>query len=86
MYEKINGNETVNIPTEDLQTLDNDRTLEGLRKRLLDLTRRNKLLNFKHTNAMSLRIIDELPNKLVETLLCDKAMKFEPVPVQLSKN
>ena len=34
MHEKINGNKTVNTPTEDLQTLDNDRTLEGLRKRL----------------------------------------------------
>lgn len=80
MYEKINGNETVNISTEDLQTLDNDRTPEGLRKSLLDLTGRNKLLNFKHRNAMSLRIIDELPNQSVEKLLCDKAMKFEPVP------
>ncbi len=54
--------------------------LDDLRKRLLDLTRRNRLLNFRHTKGMSLRVIDELPNQLVETLFSDTEMKFEPVP------
>jgi len=54
--------------------------LENLRNRLLDLTNRNKLLNFKHTKSASIRIIDELPDQLVETLLADKAMKFISIP------
>lgn len=55
-------------------------TLENLRKRLLDLTTRNRLINFKHSKGSSLRIIDELPDQLVETLLADKEMRFLPVP------
>lgn len=49
--------------------------LEVMRKRLLDLTLRNKLINFKH-GRQSLRIIDELPNQLVETLLSGSEMTF----------
>jgi len=54
--------------------------LEKLRKRLLDLTARNRLINFRHTKRGSLRIIDELPNQLVETLLDETEMRFLPVP------
>ena len=54
--------------------------LENLRNRLLDLTGRNRLINFRHTKRGSLRIIDELPNQLVETLLAEKEMRFLPVP------
>ena len=54
--------------------------LENLRKRLLDLTARNRLINFRHTKRGSLRIIDELPNQLVETLLAETEMRFLPVP------
>jgi len=54
-------------------------TLENLRNRLLDLTARNRLLNFKPTKTASLRIIDELPNQLVDTLLNDKEMTFSAV-------
>jgi len=50
--------------------------LENLRNRLLDLTNRNRLLNFKHTKSSSIRIIDELPDQLAETLLADKKMTF----------
>lgn len=56
------------------------RALENLRMRLLDLTARNRLINFKHTKAGSLRIIDELPNQLVEELLSETEMRFEAVP------
>ncbi len=49
--------------------------LEVMRKRLLDLTLRNKLINFRH-GRQSLRIIDELPNQLVETLLSGSEMTF----------
>lgn len=54
--------------------------LQNLRKRLLDLTARNRLINFRHTKRGSLRVIDELPNQLVETLLAETAMRFLPVP------
>ncbi len=54
--------------------------LENLRKRLLDLTARNRLINFRHTKRGSLRIIDELPDQLVETLLAETEMRFLPVP------
>lgn len=55
------------------------KTLEKLRLRLLDLTARNRLINFRHTGK-SLRIIDELPDQLVETLLSGTEMRFLPVP------
>jgi len=56
------------------------RALENLRVRLLDLTARNRLINFRHTKGGSLRVIDELPNQLVETLLTDTEMRFQAVP------
>ena len=56
------------------------RALENLRMRLLDLTARNRLISFRHTKSASLRIIDELPNQLVETLLADTEMRFEAIP------
>jgi hypothetical protein len=54
--------------------------LENLRMRLLDLTARNRLLNFRHTKTGSLRVIDELPNQLVETLLAETEMRFDAIP------
>lgn len=56
------------------------KALQNLRMRLLDLTARNRLINFRHTKGGSLRVIDELPNQLVETLLADTEMRFEAVP------
>ena len=54
--------------------------LENLRMRLLDLTARNRLINFRHTKAGSLRVIDELPNQLVETLMAETEMRFAAIP------
>lgn len=55
------------------------KALQNLRRRLLDLTARNRLINFRHTKGGSLRVIDELPNQLVETLLVDTEMRFEAI-------
>lgn len=55
-------------------------SLENLRKRLLDISARNRLLNFRHTKTASLRAVDELPDQLVEMLLSDTEMSFEAVP------
>ncbi len=56
------------------------KALESLRMRLLDLTARNRLINFRHTKGSSLRVIDELPDQLAETLLKDAEMRFLAVP------
>jgi very-short-patch-repair endonuclease len=53
--------------------------LEELRKRLLDLTRRNKLLNFRHGKS-SLRVVDELPDELFKRLKNGTSLIFRPVP------
>ena len=57
-----------------------ERTLENLRTRLLDLTARNRLINFRHTRGGSLRVVDELPDQLAETLLGEAEMTFAAVP------
>jgi very-short-patch-repair endonuclease len=60
-------------------------TLENLRTRLLDLTARNRLINYRYTKNASLRIIDELPDQLVETLLSDTVMRFAAIPEPTEK-
>lgn len=53
--------------------------LRKMRDKLLDLTAKNPLLNLSHKT--SLRVVDELPNQLAETLvLKGKEMRFQPVP------
>ncbi|MFT6554138.1 DUF4011 domain-containing anti-phage protein Hhe [Alcanivorax sp. DSM 26295] len=54
--------------------------LDNLRMRLLDLTARNRLINFRHTKGGSLRVIDELPDQLLETLLAETEMRFAAIP------
>ncbi|MEK7993752.1 MAG: DUF4011 domain-containing protein [Planctomycetota bacterium] len=54
--------------------------LERLRKRLLDLTPRNRLLHFRHPRASSLRIVDELPNVIFQRLVTGHKLAFKPVP------
>lgn len=56
-------------------------SLEKLRSRLLDLSARNRLLNFSHARSKRfVRIIDELPDHLFESLADEKAMRFAAVP------
>src|SRR5690606_36089357 len=56
--------------------------IEKLRTRLLDLTRRNNLLNFRHSERARhhVRVIDELPDFLFEELRDAKVLKFNPLP------
>jgi hypothetical protein len=54
--------------------------LERLRRRLLDLTNRNRLLNFRHPKRSALRAVDELPDFLYEQLLDDNSLTYIPVP------
>lgn len=60
---------------------DSPESLEKLRSRLLDLSARNRLLNFSHARSKRFaRIIDELPDHLFETLTAEETMRFAPVP------
>lgn len=55
-------------------------TLENLRKRLLELTARNRLINFTHTKRSGLRVINHAPDHLVEMLLAEKNVVTSPWP------
>ncbi len=53
--------------------------LEELRQRLLDLTLRNNLLNYKPTAARSIEIVESHLAEIYQTLVLDeKGMKFQP--------
>jgi hypothetical protein len=54
--------------------------LEKIRRRLLDLTGRNRLLNYRHRPASCLRIVDLELACVFESLLDGQRMLFEPVP------
>lgn len=54
--------------------------LEESRKKLLDLTLRNSLLNYNLKRKSRLIIVDELPNVLYSRLLDGKKMKIDAVP------
>jgi very-short-patch-repair endonuclease len=54
-------------------------SLASIRRRLLDLSGRNSLLNFKHPKASCIRIIDELPDQIYSVL--ESGAKFTFIPV-----
>ncbi|MDA7918230.1 DUF4011 domain-containing protein [Mariniblastus sp.] len=56
-------------------SLDLSAELDRFRHRLLDLTNRNPLLNFRKSKVRTLQIVDELPNKIFERLI-DQNKKF----------
>lgn len=55
-------------------------SLAAIRRRLLDLTGRNNLLNFRHPKTSCVRIIDELPNQIYSVLDSNGKFTFIPVP------
>ena len=54
--------------------------LDRIRTRLLDLTNRNKLLNFRHSNVSSLRVVDVPIDPVFERLRDNEKLAFLPVP------
>jgi hypothetical protein len=52
--------------------------LEKIRARLLDLTNRNRLLNFRHTSASSIRIVDPDLDAVFARLLNGEEIAFRP--------
>lgn len=55
------------------------RHIDEAREKLLDLSARNRLLNFRHTAANSLRVVDEMPGQLFSALQSGRTFAFDPV-------
>jgi very-short-patch-repair endonuclease len=53
--------------------------LQRLRRRLLDLTANNTLLNYRHPKSSSLRIVDEVPAQVFERLVDNGHFSFAPL-------
>jgi len=73
------GEPALNISA-DFLTGSTDTGLDRIRTRLLDLTNRNKLLNFRHSPASSLRIVSAPIDAVFQSLSDDKRLVFVPVP------
>lgn len=54
--------------------------LQQIRRRLLDTSNRNRLLNFRESKVRSIRIIDELPDKVFSSII-DSGITMNLVPV-----
>jgi very-short-patch-repair endonuclease len=76
------GDEEVEVKTRptDFFQGDVEGGLEKMRRRLLDLTKRNRLLNYRYSKKGALRVVDELPNELFAQLVDGKELFFKPVP------
>lgn len=63
---------------EESAIVNTDTKIGALRKNLLDLTMRNKLLNFKPL-ARSIKVVDEIPTEIYQLMVLeDKKMQFIP--------
>jgi hypothetical protein len=69
------------LKSEDVKSLVGSR-LQELRKRLLDSSRRNPLINvrFSTTSTSILRVVDELPDVLRHNLTTGKSMRIVSLP------
>ena len=82
-YKDLEAKEFIGDHNEELQSTTNN-SLKELSKKLLDLTRRNRLINFRHTENSKrfVRFIDEIPditlNKLNEGVTFDIISLPEP--------
>jgi very-short-patch-repair endonuclease len=54
--------------------------LDKIRTRLLDLTNRNRLLNFRHAVTSSIRVAETDPDTIFKALLDGQKLTFVPVP------
>ena len=55
-------------------------SLQQIRRRLLDTSNRNRLLNFRESKARTIRIIDELPDEVFSSIY-DSGVAMDLVPV-----
>src|SRR4051812_18499340 len=57
-------------------------TLENWKRKLLDVSKRNRALNFKPNKVTTITIIDEQPAEVFRQLsLRDRQMRFRPAPL-----
>ncbi len=60
-----------------MQTIEEQ--LEAARQSLLDLTMRNRLLNYRPTKLKTIRVVDEIPREVYDILVLQEGvMKFRP--------
>lgn len=57
-----------------------EEALAQLRLKLLDLTARNRLLNFRHSTTRSIQVVDVVPTAVFDRLTDAKPIRFLPVP------
>ncbi len=62
-----------------------EQKISELRRRLLDLSARNPLLNYRHPIGSSVRIVDELPDQVANALGNKHSFTLEPVPLPTDK-
>lgn len=74
------GEQAVSNISPDFLTGNTETGLDRIRTRLLDLTNRNKLLNFKHSKSSSLRVVDVALDPVFERLRDNEKLSFLPVP------
>src|SRR3712207_4074012 len=56
-------------------------TIQNWKRKLLDVSKRNRALNFKPNKVTTLAIVDELPAEAFrQRYLREKPMKFRPAP------
>lgn len=55
-------------------------SLQQIRRRLLDTSNRNRLLNFRESKARTIRIVDELPDEVFSSVV-DEGISMDLVPV-----
>jgi very-short-patch-repair endonuclease len=58
------------------------KTIQQFREKLLDLSSRNPLVNFRHSerSRSHIRIVDEIPETLFQRLSASRQMSFGPLP------
>jgi hypothetical protein len=54
--------------------------IEIWRRKLIDLSRRNRLLNFRPTKASTVEIVDEIPQQILRQLVDGEVFEFDPIP------
>ncbi len=83
--DKMNGIRESTMPTKNKNTQkkENDNfsfeALKTIRNKLLDLTSRNRLLNFRHRKTGMVRVVDEMPDQLANEILSGHCVTFIPI-------
>ena len=56
-----------------------DKKIETWKNKLIDLSRRNRLLNFRPTKVTTIKIIDEIPSEVFKSMVSEnKSFHFLP--------